>query len=449
MKLIPSLTEWISEVTKVPISEDTFLEDLHNGVALCILVQSFGQVVKYHATPKNVFLEKENRVFFQAACLQLDIVPLPDVNFSLESLLSTLLKLAKLSASSSGALTKASHVLPLQVKEQVEEGNVGDERGEEKGDDKGKDQIEEEERELEKQEDQESYKKEDKQDTTLQEGVKPKEKSLHIQDMEDYSSTPIPHSPTPSIQYESPSNSNSDLKEAHFSRLHRQQPRERTVERGGESIIVIERPGEAIGSILWAGSDVLIDYLYFQDDIYWANSKVVELGAGCGSVGIWCAMKGATTLLSDDIDQLDLLWSNIAVNAQFIVNKKGSCAARILPWQVKSPWQVVTTSLGAINDVEAGGGEWNNMRILASDVMYNDTLNSFTGCVGKLLTRFPLAEMLVAHSFGDIEFEDAELEEKIIIETFADCGVVVEVVERVSGAEYVVFRGVKAVVTEL
>lgn len=77
---------------------------------------------------------------------------------------------------------------------------------------------------------------------------------------------------------------------------------------------------------LWPGAKVLTEYLATLDDAELAGRSVLELGSGCGAVGMYLAQRHASPVLLTDVYRaLPLLKRNIKANSL-------PCDALPLPW---------------------------------------------------------------------------------------------------------------------
>jgi len=87
---------------------------------------------------------------------------------------------------------------------------------------------------------------------------------------------------------------------------------------------------DTIGWTVWDGSLVLSKYLEknFQEG-YFKNKRVIEIGSGCGLVGISAALLGANVVLTDMASVLEILQENVNIN---LPNPKGNVAVKELLW---------------------------------------------------------------------------------------------------------------------
>lgn len=90
--------------------------------------------------------------------------------------------------------------------------------------------------------------------------------------------------------------------------------------RSGEMIVkefrikYFEKPGVALGSTLWSGSNYLCRYLS-ENPAEIIGKSVLELGSGIGICSILCGKLGGRVLCTDKSDTLDLIKENIKMNS--------------------------------------------------------------------------------------------------------------------------------------
>ena len=81
VRLISHFASWLSKVANRPVNEDTFEQDLMDGVALCTVVSKLkgSELTKFHELPKgtnqplDTFKARENMVSFTLACQNLSL----------------------------------------------------------------------------------------------------------------------------------------------------------------------------------------------------------------------------------------------------------------------------------------------------------------------------------------------------------------------------------------
>jgi predicted nicotinamide N-methyase len=187
-------------------------------------------------------------------------------------------------------------------------------------------------------------------------------------------------------------NMNSLLGSLHQLRMERQKakpPKLKFMKIGGKELMIVERPGEAVGSIVWDGAAILVRYLHDKESVRFTDpqSRVLELGSGVGVCGIWAACQGSDVVVTDIPGSVDLLWANVAANAQTIVNSGGSCSARALDFH----------DVPAAEKLVAQMGSEGPLTVLASDVVYNDTIDPLRATVAAIFKVRPDATMYLSY----------------------------------------------------
>lgn len=90
-----------------------------------------------------------------------------------------------------------------------------------------------------------------------------------------------------------------------------------------------------IGHQLWPATFLLTSVLeerHAREPGYWTGKRVLELGSGCGLVGLLAAALGAHVLLTDLPPVLDLLRGNAAANAAAVDRAGGAAEVAELIW---------------------------------------------------------------------------------------------------------------------
>ncbi|BDA41992.1 probable EEF1A lysine methyltransferase 3 [Coccomyxa sp. Obi] len=124
------------------------------------------------------------------------------------------------------------------------------------------------------------------------------------------------------------------------------------------------RPERGLSFQIWPSSLSLARYAEIEDrheSHCWQGKRVLELGCGCGLVGLCFAALGADVLLTDLPDPLDIVRDNIALNSDTIASAGGNAAAQAFVW--------------GKTDVSELTPEWRTPDIIvAADVVYRREL---------------------------------------------------------------------------
>jgi len=91
----------------------------------------------------------------------------------------------------------------------------------------------------------------------------------------------------------------------------------REFESFGRTIKILQDADGATGATVWDASLVLSKYIENTDDFppgFFVNKKCIELGSGCGLVGIVIGLLGAKIILTDQKFVMNLLRKNIETN---------------------------------------------------------------------------------------------------------------------------------------
>lgn len=87
-----------------------------------------------------------------------------------------------------------------------------------------------------------------------------------------------------------------------------------------------------VGCVVWDAALVLSGYvetLETRSPGYWKNTRVIELGAGTGIVGLVAACYGASVTLTDLPEFVDLMKVNVKENSSLLT---GTAVAQSLTW---------------------------------------------------------------------------------------------------------------------
>ncbi|CAL8460637.1 g167 [Coccomyxa elongata] len=114
------------------------------------------------------------------------------------------------------------------------------------------------------------------------------------------------------------------------------------------------------------------------------GKRVLELGCGCGLVGLCFAALGADVLLTDLPDPLDIVRDNIALNSKTIALAGGNAAAQAFVWGKTDAFELAP--------------EWRTPdMIVAADVVYRRELFQPLLHAMKSLGGSPGTRILLSH----------------------------------------------------
>jgi predicted nicotinamide N-methyase len=414
MKLCAQFCDWITELSGgIEVNPDTFVEDLSDGVALLRVVQKFGQVGVVHEYPKpgakvNAFKARENRLEFIRACSRMDIHALPDVEFSLHSLIPCLLELAAI-AESFTILEKPNKTLPDGIRRRVS--TVLMESAVVAAGVNGGAQV--------------SSENVGASANSETEKIEPLIPIIPLVDIEvldsnagvstgsaavvgSAASTADAPPPSKPPGPDTATKANEMLKDLRvttpLTKTKPSPPKQRFIEVCNRVLSIYERPGESSGSIVWTGALVLIEYLAENESTHLSKgTRVLELGAGVGTVGVWCATLGAHVTVTDRPDAMDLLWANVATNAMDLLGANGatnaiqilanfgSCVARALSW--RHPEDVSKLKESTLQSpLESDTKREIFMDVVvAADLVNDKTVVPLSETLGKILSAFDQA----------------------------------------------------------
>lgn len=364
------LAEWLSAETGISVRGDEpaqFCEDLENGVVLCKLAAKFGQITRFRDPPANEFQRLENIELFNQAIRSLGVTSNPPPSrrdAPLNAYVPCLLELALLAKSHARNMEMDSSV-PEEVLHHASSAK------QEQAQEQAQEQVE--------------SKQSPSKDVVVI-------KSLSDEEDDEDGSTSI--------------NMGCHL---HLDRMNRQRagpPKLRLMDVGGRQLVAIERPGESTGSIVWQGAIELVNFLHTElgKQVFSAENKgsVLELGSGCGICGVWAACEGSDVVVSDVAEGIDLLWANVAANAQQVVKSGGSCSARPLDFADGPSVEKLVKSLS--NDAP--------LTVVAADVVYGDTIQPFISALTRIFNIRPDTKLYLAYK------ERNGLQEQAFFEAF-------------------------------
>ena len=178
-----------------------------------------------------------------------------------------------------------------------------------------------------------------------------------------------------------------------------------------DSVIVHEQYGATLGSHLYDSSIILLRYFekqpLFDYDCDNSTKIIVELGAGCGLVGLWCStvFNNAAVYLTDMICQKKIINHNIQVNKQ-----ETRCQFMELEWSGDK-------HISKLNEtIESSYPSSSIDTLIATDVLYDrDASKLLFHAIRKLakpgVTQVFIAQKLRQNTITDALHVDIRLEE--------------------------------------
>jgi predicted nicotinamide N-methyase len=115
------------------------------------------------------------------------------------------------------------------------------------------------------------------------------------------------------------------LRELHFERMRNQQPVIKELEIREHKLLYKEKPGAALGSILWESAVSLCHFIDRNRSLF-ENKRVIELGSGLGLPSILVSRVAEYCVATDKPEMIPLLTENININ------QTGRIEARELEW---------------------------------------------------------------------------------------------------------------------
>ena len=102
----------------------------------------------------------------------------------------------------------------------------------------------------------------------------------------------------------------------------------------GVQVKVVEQHGSHLGSSLWHSALAFSAYICGRHELWAAPRRCLELGAGCGTVGIVaaCSSVGHTVVLTDKPEVCEHMEVNKAANAAAIQAAGAQVCVRPLSW---------------------------------------------------------------------------------------------------------------------
>lgn len=179
-----------------------------------------------------------------------------------------------------------------------------------------------------------------------------------------------------------------------------------------------EKPGAALGSVLWSSASVLASHLAKMQ--LPRNMRVLELGAGVGLSGLFCSVRlGAERVVLSDLPATQaLLEENISLNRL----SSSSAQARILDWTKPPPDWLKSEGFNLI---------------IASDCVYYDAVSLFRGLVDVIYHICSASSEAVLFVLG---YKRRHAGESLFFQMMADKGFKSEEVNCDNGHYVFIFR---------
>jgi hypothetical protein len=128
-------------------------------------------------------------------------------------------------------------------------------------------------------------------------------------------------------------------------------------------VLIKESYGSLLGAHIYDSALTLSDYLHSSHLSSHQGDVIVELGAGCGLVGLTCLHHSHHVVFTDKREQLELLRENILTNAQEADISKWHCLE--LDWSRSEHFQSL---LAILTPYQRDG---HDILLLAADVLYD------------------------------------------------------------------------------
>lgn len=91
---------------------------------------------------------------------------------------------------------------------------------------------------------------------------------------------------------------------------------------------------DSTGGVVWETSYFLATYFERSGDMPKSGTNVLEVGAGCGLLGLVIAHHGCHVVSTESAETIAVLRANVDANQNTVIRSGGSIAAEILHWQI-------------------------------------------------------------------------------------------------------------------
>mmetsp|Transcript_44627 Transcript_44627/g.100769 ORF Transcript_44627/g.100769 Transcript_44627/m.100769 type:complete len:315 (+) Transcript_44627:3-947(+) len=136
------------------------------------------------------------------------------------------------------------------------------------------------------------------------------------------------------VIYQDLDNSECSASEVFFDLANEMQIKYRLKDRPDTLVSVSQDPGieNSTGGIVWETAYLLATFLEDKTPPIRKGSRVLEVGAGCGLLGIVMAHLGHSVICTEAREPLPILENNIEAAQDAIARAQGSCRAELLRW---------------------------------------------------------------------------------------------------------------------
>ncbi|KAI8055520.1 putative methyltransferase-domain-containing protein [Syncephalis plumigaleata] len=187
------------------------------------------------------------------------------------------------------------------------------------------------------------------------------------------------------------------------------------------------------GSVIWDSSVVLAQFIaqHVEQGLPIRGQSCIELGSGCGVVGMTCARLGANVHLTDQASMLPLLWRNAQRN-QLVRNDENATTSTTCQRNSKGKSTTTTTKnrqydsqqYGTVQVMELAWEDHAHLPVdirqqtwqyvIASDCVYNEHIVTILVETMKQLARHPATLVLIAQELRSDTVHEAFLEQLLL-----------------------------------